>query len=40
MAEQVQNQSVEPRRRTALISVAWEDVSDPGTCVVVRSGDP
>jgi hypothetical protein len=38
--QQVRNQSVEPQRRIALISVPWEDVSDPGTYVEVCSGEP
>jgi hypothetical protein len=39
MAEQVRNHSVEPQRRTSLLSVPWADVSDLGTCVEAGTGD-
>lgn len=39
MAESARNPSVEPQKRTALMEVPWEDVSQPGTYVEVGTGD-
>jgi hypothetical protein len=39
MAQEARNVSVDPQKRTRLLEVSWQDISEPGTYVEVGSGD-
>jgi hypothetical protein len=37
--QETRNASVDPQKRSRLLEVSWQDISEPGTYVEVGSGD-